>query len=181
MNEPMPEIIENMQTEIDDTWVEELISLTQKEIYSYRMFLNQLKAQQNAIIDRDVLQITECREHAEEFMNNAKQNSLDRRNKMQHISAQIRPTKELQSLEQVIPIVKRQYAARLNELREKLKSVLNEIKSSNQMTAFLLTQSINYVNKNLRLIYDAADQSQAYAANGEMQHSKKYSTMVQVV
>lgn len=177
----MPEIIMNQPTEIDDTWVEELISLTQKEVRSYRLFLNQLKAQQNAIIDRDVLQITESSEYAEAFMNNARQASLERRQKMQHVSAQIRPTKELQSLEQVIPIVKRQYAVRLNELREKLKGVLNEIKSSNQMTAFLLTQSINYVNKNLKLIYDAADQSQAYAANGEVHRSKKYSTMVQVV
>lgn len=177
----MPEIIEKKPTEIDDTWVEELISLTQKEINSYRMFLNQLKAQQNAIIDRDVLQITESSEHAEAFMNNAKQASIERRNKMQNISAKIRPTKELQSLEQVIPIVKKQYAVRLKELRERLRGVLNEIKSSNQITAFLLTQSINYVNKNLRLIYDAADQAQAYAANGERQHAKKYSTMVQVV
>ena len=177
----MPEIIEKKQTEIDDTWVEELISLTQKEISSYRLFLNQLKAQQNAIIDRDVLQMTERSEYAEAFMNNAKQASLERHKKMRHVSAQIRPTKELQSLEQVIPIVKRQYAVRLNELREKLKGVLNEIKNSNQMSAFLLTQSINYVNKNIELIYDVADQSQAYAANGEVHRSNKYSTMVQVV
>ncbi len=176
----MPEIIENKPTEIDDTWVEELISLTQKEINSYRMFLSQLKAQQNAIIDRDVLQITASSEHAEAFMNKAKQASLERCEKMQHVNAQIRPTKELQSLEQVIPIVKRQYAIRLNELRERLKSVLNEIKSSNQMTAFLLRQSINYVNKNLNLIYDAADQSQAYVSNGEAHRSNKYSTMVKV-
>ncbi len=156
---------------IDDTRVEELISLTQKEIFAYSNFLNQLLAQQCAIIDRDIIHLTDRTQRAEECSMLAKQLSEERKEIMLQVLAHTRPCKELATLEQVIPMVKRQYATRLKELREDLIEVLEEIKQTNRRTAFLLRESIRYVNRNLQIIGQELDQSDSYSTDGRV-HKK---------
>ena len=164
----------------EEAWVEELIALTQKEIIAYRTFLNELKAQQSAIIDRDVLRLTKCNQMTEGIMAKAKDCSLRRHTKLQEGGLHFRPSKELQSLEQVIPIVKQQYAERLTELRGTLQTILKKIRESNGATLHLLQHSLGSVNDQLQLIYEEMDKSETYGMDGALPRRKKLSTVLEV-
>ncbi len=173
--------IENIPQEISNSWVEELIQLIQDEIGSYNLLLNQLKAQQSAIIDRDILRMTENSKNAQDYIHMAKEASLKRAEKIKQVNIPVRPKQELQSIEHVIPIVKKQYSDRLTELRTTLKAVIKDINHLNKVSAHLLARSLEHVNKNLELIYAAAEPNKNYDAGGNLQKFKKYSVMMEVV
>ncbi len=164
----------------DDAWIEELIALTQNEIIAYKTFLNELQAQQNAIIDRDVLRLTKCNQATEGIMAKVKDCTHRRSSKLQEGGLHFRPSREFQSLEQVIPIVKQQYAERLMELRGTLQSILKRISESNGATLYLLQHSLGFVNDQLQLIYQEMDKSEAYGMDGALPRRKKLSTVLEV-
>ncbi len=164
----------------EQAWIEELIALTQNEIIAYRTFLNELKAQQSALIDRDILRLTKCNQTAEGVMAKARDCSLRRNAKLLEGAAHFRSSKELQSLEQVIPIVSEQYAERLRELRGALQAILKKIRASNGATLYLLQNSIGCVNDQLQLIYQEMNKSGGYGIDGAVPSRKRLSTVLEV-
>ncbi|HPG37933.1 MAG TPA: flagellar protein FlgN [bacterium] len=173
----MPSVVENIYSELEDSWVEEFISLIQVEVRAYKALLNKLEVQRYAIIDRDLLHITELNEDTEACITDAKDASAKRYDKIKQVSEKIRPSKELNSIEQVIPICKRQYADRLLELRQNLIDTLKKIKNTNQINHYLLEKSLEFVTRNLELIYREAGRSDKYGQNGKMNQQKDVSTI----
>ncbi len=177
----MSSVVENIYYELEDSWVEEFIALIQVEVRAYKALLNKLEVQRFAIIDRDLLHITEFNEDTEACITDAKDASIKRYNKIKQVSGKIRPSKELSSIEQVIPICKRQYADRLLELRENLIDTLKKIKSTNQINQYLLEKSLEFVTRNLELIYREAGRNEKYGQDGKLNPHKDISTMTHIV
>ena len=164
----MVSVVEKIYNDLQDSWIEEFIMLIQVEVRAYKNLLNKLEVQKCAIIDRDILQITEWNDDTEQFLDQAHRASLDRYQKIREISTKIRPSKELNSIEQVIPICKQQYAARLQELRANLLDTLQRIKSTNQVNQYLLNKSLDFVNKNIEIINREVGRNDTYNQTGKI-------------
>jgi hypothetical protein len=171
---------ERRQVQFVDAWAEELIAVTQEEIATYQNLLNQLMAQQSAIIDRDILRLTQCNQLTEASMIRAKDSSQKRSEKIKTGALHFRPTKELQSLEQVIPIVKKHYAERLTDLSGALRELLGRIRESNGATQYLLQHSLGHVHQELQLMYDEIEKTQAYGTDGKKHRNKSLSTVMEL-
>ncbi len=177
----MGTVVENIYNDLQDSWVEEFIALIQVEVRAYKSLLNKLEVQKFAIIDRDVLQMTELTDDAEQYMAEAQTASLKRIEKLTELSKHIRPSKELQSIEQVIPICKRQYVNRLQELRQSLLDTLQKIKSTNQLNHYLLNKSLDFVNKNLELIYSEFGQYDYHGNSNKFGKQVKLPTLTKTI
>ena len=177
----MHSIVENIYADLEDSWVEEFIELIQVEVRAYKQLLNKLEVQKYAIIDRDILQLTDFNEDTEECIDQAKDASIKRLEKVREISQQIRPSKELKSIEQVIPICKRQYVNRLKELRINLIETLTKINTTNHINHYLLNKSLEFVNKNLEIINREVGQVEEYGQNGKLLSQKDISTVFKTV
>ena len=173
-------ILENIDDAISTDWIEDLIILVQDEIFAYRTYLNQLKAQQTAIIDRDIRGLIEMTKNAHESVEVAEEASQKRQEKIQEAADHIRDCKELNSLKQIIPLVRRDYSFRLNELREKLIDVLSNIKFSNQTSVYLIQRSLNFVNSNLDLLCQEIEKNDSYGSSGKVEKSNRISTIVKI-
>lgn len=173
----MTSVVENIYHELEDSWVEEFIELIQVEVGAYKALLNKLEVQRYAIIDRDLLLITEMNEDTEVYLSKAKDASIKRCKKILEVPEHIRPSKELNSIEQVIPICKRQYANRLQELRNNLKETLQNIKSTNQINHYLLEKSLEFVTKNLEIICREVGKKDDYKSDGKLNNSRDISVI----
>jgi len=173
----MNSVVENIYNELEDSWVEEFIALIQVEVRAYKALLNKLEVQKYAIIDRDLLRITDLDKEAEIFISKAKDASINRCKKILEVPERIRPSKELNSIGQVIPICKRQYSNRLQELKISLIETLQKIKNTNQMNYFLLEKSLEFVSKNLELICREANKNDDYGNDGNKSQPKDISTI----
>ena len=168
------------QEELDDKWVEELIVMTEAEVFSYRTYLNVLEAQQTALFDRDVLRLSECSRQAEKMIVEVKKASAARQEKLLELPVPARSCQELVSLQHIIPLVRQNYAIRLNSLREELIEVLGKITMSNKTTLHLLQRSLNFVNKNIQILYQEIETKDAYDVQGKHQMPKRTSTILKV-
>jgi hypothetical protein len=166
--------------EIDDKWIEELIAMTEAEVFAYRTYLNVLSAQQTALLDRDVLRLSECSREAEKMIVQAKKASAARQEKLLALPVLVRSCQELVSLQQIIPLVRQNYAIRLDGLREELIDVLSKISLSNKTTLHLLQRSLNFVNKNIQILYQEIETKDAYDPQGKHQFPKRASTILKV-
>ena len=173
----MTSVVENIYHEIEDSWVEEFIELVQVEVGAYKSLLNKLEVQRYAIIDRDLLRITELNKDTEIFISKAKDASIKRCKKILEVPEYIRPSKELNSIEQVIPICKKQYENRLQELKNNLKDTLQKIKSTNQLNYYLLEKSLEFVSKNLEIICREVGKKDDYRSDGKLNNSNDVSVI----
>ena len=173
----MTSVVENIYHELEDSWVEEFIELIQVEVGAYKSLLNKLEVQRYAIIDRDLLRITELNQDTEMYISKAKDASMQRCKKILEVPVHIRPSKELNSIEQVIPICKKQYANRLIELRNHLKDTLLKIKSTNQLNFYLLEKSLDFVSKNLEIICREVSKKDDYGSDGKLNNSNDVSVI----
>ena len=173
----MTSVVENIYHELEDSWVEEFIELIRVEVGAYKSLLNKLEVQRYAIIDRDLLRITELNEDTEIYISKAKDASIKRCKKILEVPEHIRPSKELNSIEQVIPICKKQYANRLQELKNNLKDTLLKIKSTNQLNYYLLEKSLDFVSKNLEIICREVGKKDDYGSDGKLNNSNDVSVI----
>lgn len=163
----------------DDKWIKNLIRSIHEEIMAHQALLNKLKAQQYAIMDRDVARLFGLTEEANESLFVAKTASENRIETLRQAAA-VRPSYELESIEKVIPLVRSEFAQTLQEQKQLLLSVTEEIKKTNKVTKYLLEQSLEFINQNLQMLRSETEYGGSYQADGNVARSKSVSTLSQL-
>jgi flagellar biosynthesis/type III secretory pathway chaperone len=168
------------QTDINkEQWIKGLIKSIHEEIVAHQLLLNKLQAQQYAIMDRDVLHLFEINGQTLDSQKQAKVASNNRINILKN-GKSIRPSYEFDSIEKVIPIVKKEFAEKLISQRQTLLNVVKDIKKLNKVSKHLLDKSIEFVNQNLNLINAKADFGGSYGADGNVAQETKGSSLSQL-
>ena len=169
----------NTKDKEQELWIKGLIKSIHEEIVAHQVLLNKLKAQQFAITDRDVLHLFARNQEALDSKDKAEKASENRINVLKQGNG-IRPSYEFDSIEKVIPLVKSEFSEKLLSQRQKLLDVLKDIKSSNRVTKYLLDQSIEFINQNIRMISTELDHGGSYNASGFAARKTKVSTISQL-
>jgi flagellar biosynthesis/type III secretory pathway chaperone len=151
--------------------IEELIVIMSKEIEAFNDLLGTLHLKQRAIVEGEVERLNQTVQDETKLARETKALEGERIERTRELAKKLHIKNANPRLTEIIEKVEEQYAHRLQEQRDLLRSLVEKIHNLNQGNQFLLNYSLKFVEKTMEILFNGNDKSSLYKKDGQLQKS----------
>ena len=148
-----------------------LSALLEKEIATFRLLLESLEAEQQALVQHDINTLEEVVETQKALTLRAADQEKDRIRIIRQMASILQESSETLTLGRVIELVDAPQAEQLQELREELLALQENLRKANRHNSLLLRQSMKYVDKSLQILTGSGPSGNVYGRPGKAPQS----------
>ena len=153
--------------------IEELIQTISSEIDAFNEFLKTLREKQRAIVEGAVDRLNKSVEDESKLANQTKMLEAERIERTKKLAEKLEMENLNPKLSEIIEKVEEKYAQRLTEQRNLLRSVVQNIQNLNKSNQYLLSYSLDYVEKSMQILLSGHETTNLYREDGTVQNSRK--------
>ncbi|MDR5659770.1 flagellar protein FlgN [Serpentinicella sp. ANB-PHB4] len=164
--------------------IEQLKEALEKELELYEKVLELGESKVNIVVKGKVKELEDITKKEEQYVVNMGTFEKVRRSIFVNIASELQ-CREIESLSQLILILEeRNYddheLKTLDDLRNKLMSVIDKIKAANELNEKLIKQSLNYISVNKELLLSAENPGNQYGKKAEENEKKTNTSFLDV-
>ena len=156
-----------------DLLLEKLVALLNEECRLYRLLLLVLQKERRAIIDSQLVQVTECTKEKENLILKLRVLEEQRINYLNNLAAHLDGPVESLSLGELSNLVDEPYATQLSDCSTSLGALIQSIQEINQANKTLVSHSLDLIRGSLTLLNDLISHNAVYYQTGKMQAGER--------
>ena len=143
-----------------------LIEIIQKEVLVFQQLLGQLEDEQKALVENNIERLQSSIEKQKAQSKEAERLEAGRIEIMEAISRQLNLSSEEVTFLKLMELIESVHANQLGAMRETLLELNRRIKRANEHNAFLIRQSMKYVQSSLNILTGAYGSKRLYERSG---------------
>jgi len=147
--------------------INELTSVVEQEVEAFRTLLDGLLEHQTSIVRGDTESVSKSLQKVEKLVKETRKIKDEVKGKKKDLAKVLKVDGNI-SIEQIVPMVEDRYAARLNELRDMLRTLSGKISEANSRNLYLLNHSLRFVDNCIRMLAQGGDQRISYSKRGTL-------------
>ncbi len=152
-----------------DAIIEDLISIIASEIEAFEQLLKTLHVKQRAIVEGQTERLNKYVQNENKLAHKTKSIETERVAKTRELAKELSLDDLNPRLGKIIEEVEGKYAERLREQRDLLKSLVEKIRTLNKSNQFLLTYSLQFIEKSMKILLGGTDNASIYQKDGKLQ------------
>jgi flagellar biosynthesis/type III secretory pathway chaperone len=149
-----------------------LSSILNKEVAHHELLRDLSMEKRQAIINNDIERLKDVLAQIEKWTVVVYSLEQDRTRLITYLEGQLGVSPGKLSLKEIIDLVEEPHRFLLNEDRNRLKSVMEEVNRINRTNVVLLSDSINFLNYTFNLLAGGSDKQGTYTADGSSRKSE---------
>lgn len=157
--------------------IEELIHVCSKEIDAFNKLLETLHSKQRAIVEGELERLKNHVEDENKIVDETRALEAQRVAHTQDLAQQLSLNGN-PKLSEIIEKVEERYAQRLQEQRDLLRTVIEQIHDLNENNQFLINYSLQFIETNMNLLLAGKDEKKFYRQDGKVQKESQSPKLV---
>jgi flagellar biosynthesis/type III secretory pathway chaperone len=157
--------------------VEQLIEVLGQEADIYEEILRISKDKTKVIIEGKVTELDNITKVEQSLIFKIRQAEDVRENLVEKLAEELNTNAPDTTISELLKHMKKGQAKKLKSVREKIMSILNELKETNYLNSRLIKNSLQYIDFSINLFSDEDGGSNNYSNSGQVDNSKKRSIM----
>jgi flagellar biosynthesis/type III secretory pathway chaperone len=148
--------------------LEELTAVMSKEIEAFNELLATLHEKQRAIVEGEIEQLNKSVQDEGKLARETRALEEERVERTRALAKKLDIKNLNPRLSEIIQKVEKQYARRLQEQRDLLRSLVQKIHNLNQSNQFLLNYSLKFIEKTMEILLNGSDRASMYKKDGKL-------------
>ena len=148
--------------------LEELTAVMSKEIEAFNELLATLHEKQRAIVEGEIEQLNKSVQDEGKLARETRALEEERVERTRALAKKLDIKNLNPRLSEIIQKVEKQYARRLQEQRDLLRSLVQKIHNLNQSNQFLLSYSLKFIEKTMEILLNGSDRASMYKKDGKL-------------